>query len=129
MQRSSLGWIHRVVAGLTFAALLAVPTQSFAQGCEPIRFSNPSLGAQGESYQEAHQWQLTIGYRRLYSNQWYAGNSGNTSEPHLHIHLMNGPDMRTADGLPLAFSDLVIDDHPVQRAELLRLQRVRPQGH
>jgi len=54
-----------------------------------------------------------------------AGNSGNTSEPHLHIHLMNGPDMRTADGLPLAFTDVVIDDQPVGRAELIRRQRVR----
>jgi len=54
------------------------------------------------------------------------GNSGNTTEPHLHIHLMNGPDMRAADGLPLAFTDAVINDQPVERAELLRMQRVRP---
>jgi hypothetical protein len=44
-------------------------------------------------------------------------------------HFMNGPDMRMAGGLPLAFSGLVIVDHPAGRAELLRLQRVRPQGH
>lgn len=75
MRRSLWAWIHRVAAGLALVGLLAVPKQSRAQGCEPIRFSNPSLGAQGESYQEAHQWLLTMGYRRLYSNEWYAGNS------------------------------------------------------
>jgi hypothetical protein len=75
MRRLFRARIHRVAAGLALAGLLAVPKQARAQGCEPIRFSNPSLGAQGESYQEAHQWQLTIGYRRLYSNEWYAGNS------------------------------------------------------
>ena len=73
MRRFSLARIHRVVAGLGFAGLLAVPKQSIAQGCEPIRFSNPSLGGQGESYQEAHQWRLTVGYRRLYTNQWTVG--------------------------------------------------------
>lgn len=73
MGRSSLARIHRVAAGLAFVGLLAVPNQSFAQGCEPIRFSNPSLGGQGESYQEAHQWRLSVGYRRLYSNQWFVG--------------------------------------------------------
>ncbi len=65
--------INPLTAGLTLASLLAVPTQSFGQGCEPIRFSNPSLGGQGESYQEAHQWRLTVGYRRLYTNQWTVG--------------------------------------------------------
>jgi hypothetical protein len=65
--------INPFTAGLTLASLLALSEQSFAQGCEPIRFSNPSLGAQGESYQEAHQWRLTVGYRRLYTNQWTVG--------------------------------------------------------
>jgi len=71
--------IHRVVAGVAFAGMLAVPKQSFAQGCEPIRFSNPSLGAQGESYQEAHQWRVTIGYRRLYTNQFFVGSEQHDS--------------------------------------------------
>lgn len=66
-------WLNWTAAGLTLTSLLTVPNQSFAQGCEPIRFSNPSLGGQGESYQEAHQWRLTIGYRRLYTSQWYVG--------------------------------------------------------
>lgn len=31
------------------------------------------------------------------------GNSGNSSHPHLHYQLMDGPDVRTARGLPLAW--------------------------
>jgi len=66
--------INHVTAGLAIAAgLLAIPQPSFGQGCEPIRFSSLSLGGQGESYQKAHQWRLTLGYRRLYTNEWYVG--------------------------------------------------------
>ena len=66
--------INQVSAGLAIATgLLAIPKESFAQGCEPIRFSSFSLGGQGESYQKAHQWRVTLGYRRLYTNQWYVG--------------------------------------------------------
>lgn len=55
-----------------------------------------------------------------------AGNSGNTSEPHLHVHLMNGPDMANADGLPMPFSNYVIDGAVIDRGELKRFQLVRP---
>jgi murein DD-endopeptidase MepM/ murein hydrolase activator NlpD len=55
-----------------------------------------------------------------------AGNSGNTSEPHLHVHLMNGPDMSDADGLPMPFSNYVIDGAVIDRGELRRFQLVRP---
>ncbi len=35
-----------------------------------------------------------------------AGNSGNSTEPHLHFQLIDGPDLNLARGLPLTFSDL-----------------------
>jgi len=54
------------------------------------------------------------------------GNSGNTSEPHLHYHLQNGPDMRDSDGLPAFFQDLVVDGKPLARAEIVKGQTVRP---
>jgi hypothetical protein len=40
-----------------------------------------------------------------------AGNSGNSSEPHLHMHAQNRLDFFAADavGLPLVFSDIVVD--------------------
>ncbi len=52
------------------------------------------------------------------------GNSGNTSEPHLHVHLMNGPRMEDSEGLPMPFSDYLLDGKPVVRGELLRFQLV-----
>lgn len=56
-----------------------------------------------------------------------AGNSGNTSEPHLHVHLMNKPSMEAADcdGLPLPFSDYVLDGKVIERGELRRFQIVK----
>ncbi len=33
------------------------------------------------------------------------GNSGNSTQPHVHVQVTDGPDLRTARGLPLAFRD------------------------
>ena len=33
------------------------------------------------------------------------GNSGDSSEPHLHFHVMNGPDATQADGIPVVFEN------------------------
>ena len=52
------------------------------------------------------------------------GNSGNTSEPHVHYHLQDGPDIKTAEGLPAPFSNLIVDGKAVAKAELLKGQRV-----
>jgi hypothetical protein len=57
-----------------------------------------------------------------------AGNSGNTSEPHLHVHLMNGPDMTSADGLPMPFTNYRIDGVLIDKGELKRFQLVRPRN-
>ena len=57
-----------------------------------------------------------------------AGNSGNTSEPHLHVHLMNGPDMTDADGLPMPFTNYAIGNVAIDRGELRRFQLVRPRA-
>lgn len=44
-----------------------------------------------------------------------AGNSGNSSEPHLHIHIQTGADLfdPTAQGVPLVFDDYLADGQPV----------------
>lgn len=49
-----------------------------------------------------------------------AGNSGNSSEPHLHIHLQNELDFfsPTAIGLPLIVQDLTVNGEPVETALL-----------
>jgi len=55
------------------------------------------------------------------------GNSGNTSEPHIHYHLQNQADIRVADGLPAQFEHLIIDGSRLDRSEIVRGQRVRTQ--
>ncbi|MEQ1833128.1 MAG: M23 family metallopeptidase [Candidatus Eisenbacteria bacterium] len=55
-----------------------------------------------------------------------AGNSGNTSEPHLHVHLMNKPSMDDADGLPMPFDGYVLDGKVVEHGEPKRFQLVSP---
>jgi hypothetical protein len=57
-----------------------------------------------------------------------AGNSGNTSEPHLHVHLMNAPSMQDADGLPMPFDGYDADGSRVTRGEPRRMQKVRRPG-
>ncbi|MGE0705866.1 MAG: M23 family metallopeptidase, partial [Vicinamibacterales bacterium] len=37
----------------------------------------------------------------------HVGNSGNTSEPHLHIHLQDAPSLERAQGIPFYFSNYV----------------------
>jgi len=52
------------------------------------------------------------------------GNSGNSSEPHLHYHLQNGPHFGAAEGLPAQFSDYVADGKKTARGEPTRGQRI-----
>lgn len=54
------------------------------------------------------------------------GNSGNSSEPHLHYQLQAGPVFGTAVALPAQFTLYVADDQPVERGEPVRGQRIRP---
>ncbi|WMJ67923.1 M23 family metallopeptidase [Stenotrophomonas sp. 24(2023)] len=56
------------------------------------------------------------------------GNSGNSSEPHLHYQLQAGPAFGTSAGLPAQFTDYIADDQPVARGEPTRGQHVRPAG-
>jgi hypothetical protein len=68
----SLHWAVAALAGAAGLALLPAPAA--AQGCEPIRFTTPvSLGGEGEAYQPAREWKVTLAYRRLFSNQWFIG--------------------------------------------------------
>ncbi len=46
-----------------------------------------------------------------------AGNSGNTSEPHLHYHLQNTPTFNDGEGLPSQFLNYLSDGKLVRRGE------------
>lgn len=52
------------------------------------------------------------------------GNSGNTTEPHLHFHLQDAPRFGTAEGLPVSFADYVADGERLARGEPVRGQTV-----
>jgi hypothetical protein len=67
-------WSEAVVLVATAISPAFLPTAAAAQGCEPIRFSTPvSLGGEGQAYQRTREWQFTLAYRRLVSNEWFIG--------------------------------------------------------
>lgn len=53
------------------------------------------------------------------------GNSGNTSEPHVHYHLQDGPDLAAAEGLPARFVDVCTDGVKQAKAEPRKGQRIK----
>jgi hypothetical protein len=53
------------------------------------------------------------------------GNSGNTSEPHLHMHLQDAPVFGQGEGLPAFFNGYLADGRHVDRGEPLQGQTVR----
>ncbi|HWM94106.1 MAG TPA: M23 family metallopeptidase [Thermoanaerobaculia bacterium] len=54
------------------------------------------------------------------------GNSGNTSEPHLHYHLQTTARFGDGEGLPAQFLNYLADGKEVARGEPTRGQTVRP---
>lgn len=54
------------------------------------------------------------------------GNSGHSSEPHLHFHLQDGARLGEGVGLPAQFQDYVADGARIARGEPVRDQRVEP---
>ena len=53
------------------------------------------------------------------------GNSGHSSEPHLHYHLQNSPQMFAGEGLPAQFQSYQADGESVEVGEPISGQKVR----
>jgi len=53
------------------------------------------------------------------------GNSGHSSEAHLHYHLQNTPVFFRGDGLPAQFQEFLADGKPVKRGEPIWGQKVQ----
>lgn len=74
MRFQSLGRRERLhVWGLVLLGLLASDSGLLAQGCMPIRYTSPSLGAIDNVYLNDHEWQFGIAYRYLHANDLYTG--------------------------------------------------------
>lgn len=54
------------------------------------------------------------------------GNSGHSTEPHLHYQLQNGPQFGSSAGLPAQFMNYIADETPVARGEPAKGQTIRP---
>jgi len=67
------------ITAMTVVIFGLTPGYAGGQGCEPIRFTTPvSLGGESQAYQPAGEWQLTMAYRRLISNEWFVGQEENS---------------------------------------------------
>jgi hypothetical protein len=54
------------------------------------------------------------------------GNSGNSSEPHLHVHVQDGPTLLAGIGLPIVFGPLIVDGAPVEQSTPVQGQFIAP---
>jgi murein DD-endopeptidase MepM/ murein hydrolase activator NlpD len=54
------------------------------------------------------------------------GNSGDSSEPHLHFHVMNNPDPSQGDGIPLVFDKWKAQSY--SRSPVAREMGIVPRG-
>ena len=52
------------------------------------------------------------------------GNTGNTSQPHIHFNLQDGPLMNSANALPAQFKKIVVDSEVKENFEPIRGQKV-----
>lgn len=52
------------------------------------------------------------------------GNTGNTSEPHIHFNLQDGPYMHVAKALPAQFAKIIVDGEEKTRFEPIRGEQV-----
>lgn len=52
------------------------------------------------------------------------GNTGNTSQPHVHFNLQDGPQMYSSKGLPAQFARIIVDGVEKENYEPIRNEQV-----
>lgn len=52
------------------------------------------------------------------------GNSGNTSQPHIHFNLQDGPFMHNSKGLPAQFKKILVNGNIREKYEPVRFEKV-----
>ena len=133
-------WGQRIVApagGEVVAAVDGLPDNQPLTGA--VNATDPAGNhvlidvGHGEYVLLAHFQQDSVGVEvgdRVEAGQLlgFCGNSGNSSEPHLHVQLQDSPVPLEGIGLPLAFSDLLIDGARESRAALVQGQFVQADG-
>ena len=71
--RTAIAFRRALLVFTCGTAIALVPSTAAGQGCEPIRFTVPvNLGALGQAYKPSG-WELSLAYRRLYSEDWFVG--------------------------------------------------------
>lgn len=69
---------RRAVMGSAITmSVLAIPADISAQGCMPLHFTTPSLGAEGVVFLRPHQWQIGLAARRVATNKFFVGDTQN----------------------------------------------------
>jgi hypothetical protein len=119
------GSVSIAVNDLPDNAIGSTDTQHPAGNHVVLDFGNGEFGFLGHMRQGSVQVQqgdrVTAG-----QELGRCGNSGNTSEPHLHFHLQTTPNLSDGEGLPAYFNDYLADGEPVERGEPQAGQTLKP---
>lgn len=119
------GVVMRAIDGLTDQAIGAFDPGNPAGNHVVIDFGNDEYGFL------AHLQQGSIRVSRgdtVAAGQeiGLCGNSGNSSEPHLHFHMQTSPRLGRGEGLPAQFTNYQADDVPVSRGEPRKGETIQP---